>query len=69
MVMSILYFWEPPKTAFRSWVDGDRSVLGVAGFMAGSFGWCLFDHSLCAADWFWVAWISNTMGVSASAAG
>ena len=26
-------FWVPPKTGFRSWIDGDGSVFGVAGFM------------------------------------
>src|ERR1035437_2469913 len=28
---------EPPKTAFRSWVDGGSSVCGVADFIAASF--------------------------------
>lgn len=25
---------EPPKTAFRRWVDDGRSIFGLAGFMA-----------------------------------
>jgi hypothetical protein len=32
-----IYKWEPPKTAFRSWVEGDGSVFGVAGFMVTPF--------------------------------
>src|ERR1035437_612906 len=31
----------PPKTAFRSWVDGGSSVFGVAGFIAAS-SVCIF---------------------------
>mgnify|MGYP001568444507 CR=1 FL=1 len=32
---------EPPKTAFRSWVDGGRSVFGVDGFIAAPC-FCIF---------------------------
>jgi hypothetical protein len=28
---------EPPKTTFRSWVEGDGSVFGVAVFMVTLF--------------------------------
>jgi hypothetical protein len=33
-LMIWMIFKEPPKTAFRSWVDGSSSVFGVDGFMA-----------------------------------
>ena len=33
--------WEPPKTAFRGWVDGLGSRFGVIGFMATSLV-CVF---------------------------
>lgn len=40
-------FRKPPKTLFRSWVDGDSSVFGVAGFMAAPSVWVFltFDPS------------------------
>src|ERR1035437_7749279 len=36
-LMIWMIFKEPPKTAFRSWVDGGSSVFGVDDFMAASF--------------------------------
>src|ERR1035437_9104873 len=37
----LIFIGEPPKTAFRSWVDDGGSVFGVADFIATSFV-CIF---------------------------